>query len=98
MVIRASTELPPPAFEVITDPEESARLTAQKQRADRNAAWLQAHARDVYRHRGKYFCVAGQELFLGDTAEAATAAARAKHPHDDGFIIRYIPREKYLRV
>jgi len=83
----------------VTDPEEIARARAQRERADRNMAWLQAHAGEVYsQHRGKHICIAGQELFVGNTVEEVVASARAAHPADDGLFVRYIPREKILRI
>ncbi len=85
-------------LEEVTNPEELAQARAQRQRANRNAAWLQAHAAEVYRHRGKHFCIAGEELFLAGTAEEAIAMARRAHPDDDGFFVRYIPIEKVARI
>jgi hypothetical protein len=76
-----------------------ARARAQRERADRNAAWLQTHAASIYsQHRGRHICIAGEELFVGDSAEDALALARAAHPEDDGRILRYIPRQKVARV
>ncbi len=41
-------------MEEVTDPVELARARAQRERFDRNSAWFQAHAAEVYsRHRGK---------------------------------------------
>jgi hypothetical protein len=89
----------PVVMEEVTDPEELAKARAQRERFDRNAAWLQAHANEIYRrHRGKFFCIAGEELFLGDTVEEAVAQAIAAHPEDDGRFVRYIPREKVARI
>lgn len=83
----------------VADPEELARAQAQRGRADRNAAWLQANAAAVYSpHRGRHICIAGQELFAADSAEEALALARAAHPEDDGRILRYIPRERVPRI
>jgi hypothetical protein len=89
---------PPITMTVVTDPEEIAKMDALREQSDRNAAWLQAHAHEVYQNRGKYFCIAGQELFVGDTPEEAFSAARAKHPEDQGLLLRYIPVEKRARV
>jgi hypothetical protein len=90
---------PPIVMEEVTDPEELARGQAWRARADRNAAWLQAHAADVYpRYRGKFLCVAGEELFVADTADEVLALARAAHPEDDAFLLRYIPRDKVARI
>lgn len=83
----------------LTDPQELAKARAQRERADRNVAWLQMHADDVYpRCRGRHICVAGEELFVADTADEALARARAAHPDDDGFFLRYVPREKVTRI
>ena len=86
-------------MEEVTDPEELAKARAQRERFDRNADWLQAHAREVYtRYRGKCICIAGEELFVADTPEEAWAMATAAHPEDDGCFLRYIPREKLARI
>lgn len=62
---------------------ESAEMKLQREQFDRNLAWLQAHASDVYsKHRGKCICVAGQELFVADTAREALAQAAAAHADD----------------
>ena len=89
----------PIVMEEVTDPEELARGRAWKARADRNAAWLQKHAAEVYpRHRGKFICVAGEELFVADTPREVLALARATHPDDDAFLLHYIPLEKVARI
>ena len=89
----------PLVMEEITDPEELAKARAQRERFDRNTAWLQAHATEIYRiYRGKCICVAGEELFAADTPEQALALAATAHPEDDGSFLRYIPREKIDRV
>jgi hypothetical protein len=86
-------------MEEVTDPAELARARAQQERFDRNAAWLQAHATEVYPlYRGKCICIAGEELFAADTPEAVLALATAAHPEDDGRFLRYIPREKVARI
>lgn len=88
-----------PVMREVTDPEELARARAQRERADRNAGWLQAHAASIYsHHRGRHICIAGEELFAGDTAEEALVLARAAHPEDDGRILRYIPRQRVARI
>jgi hypothetical protein len=86
-------------MEEVTDSEQLAKARAQQERFDRNAAWLQAHAAEVYpRYRGKCLCVAGEELFVADTPEEALAMATAVHPEDDGRFLRYVPREKVARI
>jgi hypothetical protein len=89
----------PIVMEEITDPEELAKARAQRERFDRNSAWLQAHIAEIYaRYRGKCICIAGEELFVADTPEEALALATAAHPEDDGRFLRYIPREKLDRI
>ena len=86
-------------MEEVTDTEELARARAHRERFDRNVAWLHAHGAEIYpRHRGKFICIAGEELFVADTAETALARAAAAHPDDDGSFLHYIPREKLPRV
>ena len=98
-MIRASKPPPRIVMEEVTDPEELAKARALDERFDRNFAWLQAHAADIYtRYRGKCICIAGEELFVADTPKEVLAQARAAHPEDDGFFIHYIPREKMARI
>lgn len=86
-------------MEEVTDPEELRKARRQRERFDRNAAWLQAHIADIYvQHRGKYICIAGEELFVADTVKEAIALATAAHPDDDGWFTRFIPKEKVARV
>ncbi|MBI4517175.1 MAG: hypothetical protein HY699_15325 [Deltaproteobacteria bacterium] len=86
-------------MEEVTDPAELAKARAQRERFDRNAAWLQEHVPEIYsRYRGKYICVAGEELFVADTPQEARALAKVVHPDDDGSFVRYIPREKVARI
>jgi hypothetical protein len=83
----------------VTDPEELAKANAQSERFQKNSDWLQAHIPEVYaQHRGKCICVAGQELFVADTAPEVIAMARQAHPEDDGFLLRYIARVKMERI
>lgn len=89
----------PLIIEEVTDPVEVAQAQAQGERFDRNAAWLQAHAADIYpRYRGKHICIAREELFVADTPEEAWALATAAHPDDDGRFLYYIPCEPLARV
>mgnify|MGYP001609807362 CR=1 FL=1 len=46
----------------------------------------------------EFQCVAGQKLFVADTAPEVVATARKTHPDDDGLLLRYIPRERMERV
>ena len=86
-------------MEEITDPAELARARAQGERFKLNSAWLQAHADEIYpSYRDKFICIAGQQLFVGETPEEAVALARAAHPEDDGRFLYYIPREALARI
>ena len=93
------TAVAPIVMQEVTDPVELASAQAQRKRFDRNFAWLQAHAAEVSRgHRGRCICVAGEELFVADTPEAALALGKAGHPEDDGSFVHYVAREKRRRV
>jgi len=90
--------LPLVMFEV-TDPDQIAKIKAQRKRVRKNSDWLQAHVPQVYaQHRGKCICVAGQELFVADTAPEVVALARKAHPKDDGLLLRCIPGERMERI
>src|SRR5581483_3599039 len=83
----------------VTDPRELVKARAQDERFERNWAWFEAHAREIYtKHRGQVICVAGQELFVGDTPREALDRAIAAHPEDDGRFTRIIPRERMARI
>ena len=82
-----------------TDLDSLAETRAQREQFDRNSAWLQSHASEVYQqHRGKCICVAGEQVFVADTPTEALAQATAAHPHDKGRFVHYIPKEKVPRV
>lgn len=86
-------------LEDVSDVAELAEAQALREQFNRNSAWLQAHASEVYsRHRGKCICVAGEEVFVADTPSEALAQAMASHPHDKGRFVHYIPKEKVPRV
>jgi hypothetical protein len=86
-------------IEEVTDIAELAGARAQREQFDRNAAWLHANASEVYnKYRGKCICVAGEEVFVADTAKEALAMASALHPDDKGRFIHYIPRDRLHRI
>lgn len=90
---------PEVTMEIVTDPVELAQARAQRERFDRNAAWLQAHAHEVYpKCRGKYMCIAGEELFIGGSPQEARDLGRAAHPGDDGAFVRFIPLQNLPRI
>jgi hypothetical protein len=89
----------PFTLEEVTDPAVGIHAQAQRARFERNAAWLQAHAAEIYpRYRGKHICIAGETLFVGETPDEAWTLATAAHPDDDGRFLYYIPREPLARV
>ena len=86
-------------MEEVTDANELAKAWQQRKQFDRNSAWLQAHISEIYtKHRGKCICIAGQELFVGDTVQDAVTQATTAHPDDAGWFTRYIPKEKVARI
>ncbi len=83
----------------ITDPQERAAIRAWRERADRNAAWLHMHGSEVYPfHRGRFICIAGEELFVADSIHVVLRLARTAHPDDDAYFLRYIPRDRVARI
>jgi hypothetical protein len=86
-------------MEELTEIEDLTAAREQWEQFGRNAAWLQAHASEIYRrHRGKCICIAGEELFVADTPEEALALGLAAHPEDKGRFVHYIPRDKIARI
>ena len=86
-------------MEDLADAAELADARAQREQFERNSAWLRAHAAEIYSaHRGKCLCVAGQELFVANTAAEALALATSAHPDDKGRFVHYIPKEKVPRI
>ncbi len=81
-----------------TDPDVVTRALARNDRFERNWAWLEAHATEVYGHRGKFICIAGEQLYVADSVEEAYRKAIAAHPDDDGAFTRYIPVERLARI
>lgn len=86
-------------MEEVSDMDELAQARRQRERFDRNAAWLQKHISEIYAaHRGTCICIAGEELFVAPTAQEVIALAREAHPEDDGWFTRYIPVERVPRI
>ena len=85
-------------MEEITDSAELAQARLRREQFDRNSAWFQSHASEVYANlRDQCICVAGQELFVAETASEALAQATAAHPDDQGRFVHYIPKDKVSR-
>jgi hypothetical protein len=81
-VIRAITPAP---LEIVTpavsDTERAANIAAAEQ-FQRNLAWWNAHVEEIRAaHTGKFVCVAGQELFVGDDPIEVVARAKVAHPN-----------------
>jgi hypothetical protein len=88
-----------PEFEMIVDApisaEELTRFRTQMERFRKNLEWYEAHAVEIGEgYAGKFICVAGQEVFSGDTSQEARAKARAAHPADDGAFGEYVRVDK----
>jgi hypothetical protein len=81
-----------------TDSVETAKARAMFEKFDRNYDWLEAHAAEVFSHRGKYICIAGQQLFVADSVDDVLAQAKAAHPADDGRFTQYVPKERGARI
>jgi hypothetical protein len=65
----------------ISEEERAANLAANEE-FKKNVAWWNAHVKEVGgKHAGKFVCVAGQELFVGDDPIEVTAQAKAAHPN-----------------
>ena len=70
---------PSVVMQEVTDPQELAEAQARRSRFDRNETWLQARVAEIYRrHRGKYICIAGEELFVADAPDAAYASGNPR--------------------
>jgi len=87
-------------FVEVTEPQELAKARAMQERADRNFRWYADHIREIATdaNRGKFVCIAGQEMFLAEDPVTASDLATAAHPEDDGYFVEYIPKEKVVRV
>jgi|ERR1043165_3835189 hypothetical protein len=96
MIVAKSTPL---VMYEVTDTEELAKAETQRAQFRKNSDWLEARVPQIYaQHRGKCICVAGQELFVADTATEVVAMAKKAHPEDKGFLLRYIPLVKMERI
>ncbi len=80
--------VPPPP---ITEEERVANIAANEQ-FQLNLAWWNAHVAEIRdAHTGKFVCVAGQELFVGDDPVEVVARAKAAHPNPGhGFFSLYL--------
>jgi hypothetical protein len=89
----------PIVMEEVSDPAEISKARIRRAELDRNFGWLRTHAAEVYeKNRGRFICVAGEQVFADDKSEEARALAAAAHPGDQGSFVLYIPKEKMARV
>jgi len=69
-----------------TTPEAKAQALAAVVEFQKNVEWFGARAKEIRdAHTGKFICVAGQELFVGDDPVEVTAHAKSVHPQLGGF-------------
>jgi hypothetical protein len=65
----------------VSDEERAANIAASEQ-FQLNLAWWNARVKEIRdAHTGKFVCVAGQELFVGDDPDEVIARAEAAHPN-----------------
>jgi hypothetical protein len=88
-----------PEFEMIADApmsaEELARFHNQMAQFRKNLDWYEAHAAEIgEQYAGKFICIAGQEVFSGDTSQEARAKAQTAHPDDGGAFGEYVRATK----
>ena len=88
-----------PEIEMIVDaPMTAEELTNFHRRQDQfrqNLEWYEAHAGEIgERYAGKFICVAGREVFVGETSHEARAKAHAAHPDDGGAFGEYVRTTK----
>ncbi len=99
MVVPKPRQLGVTSIEIVTDPDEIAAARKQDAQFKLNSDWLKEHASEVYsKYRGKYICVAGQEVFASDDPEEAWEMAEAAHPDDEGVFSEYLPLKRTLHT
>jgi hypothetical protein len=85
-MIVARGEAPPLTItEHPATPQEAALARAEAEEFRKNITWFGAHAQETRdAHSGKFICIGGQELFVGDDAVEVVARAKAAHPELTG--------------
>ena len=82
--------------EVEVTPEERAQNLARLEEFRKNVDWFSANAAALRAaHTGKFICIAGEEVFVGDNPVEVVDRAKAAHPDlAGGFLsMRLLPRE-----
>jgi hypothetical protein len=100
MIKQAGSTLKSPVMmEIEGEPTDLTETRDKHGRFDRNLKWFETHAAELGEtYRGKFYCVAGEALFVADTAREAFLMARAAHPDDDGLFTGYVPRTSAIRI
>jgi hypothetical protein len=80
--------------------DEAAAALEERERHLRNVRWFSQHSAEIGRcHIGKFVCVAGEELFVGDEPEEVFARAMYKHPADrEAVFSKYISHHRGPKV
>ena len=82
----------------VSDEERAANIAASEQ-FQRNLVWWNAHVEEIRAaHTGKFVCVAGQELFVGDDPVEVMARAATVHPNRGGFISLYLSPQRGPKI
>lgn len=82
-------------LEIDDRPDVVAEHAARLDRFRQNARCFDRSAHQIeLRHAGKYVCVAGGELFAGDSLANVLAVARQQHPGDDAPFVHFVPKER----
>ena len=69
----------------VHDPVVLEAFRDKRERFNKNLAWFEDHAVEIGKaHPGRYICVAGQVLFVGDDPAELFARARTAYPDDWG--------------
>lgn len=82
----------------ISEEERGANIAANEE-FKKNVAWWNARVKEIRdEHTGKFVCVAGQELFVGDDPIDVMARAKAAHPSSGGFVSLYLSPQRGPKI
>ena len=82
----------------VSDEERAANIAASAQ-FQLNLAWWNPRGKEIRdAHTGKFVCVAGQELFVGDDPIEVVARAKAAHPGRGGFLSLYLSPQRGPKI
>ncbi len=82
----------------VSEQERAANILAQKQFHLNMQWWNERVAELEPLHRGRFVCVAAQELFVGDNAKEVIDRATAAHPNLGGFVSFRVSAFQHLRI